>query len=242
MPLKKPKVVLLDLDNTMVTSSIPRINYWNAVTTRYESSLSPVEPEVLSAAIIRWGDYFWGNNGRNMKWRLYLRDARRKIVELAFNDLKIGDIELANRIADDFSDLREKGDNMSSLVPGSIETVRNLRKKGISLALLTNGSSKCQRSKLERFNLTPLFDHILIEGELGYGKPDLRIYQDALERLSAKREETWIIGDNPLWDVMAPQKLGIRGVWITNNNRNEPENFCPFLTIRSFPDILKYVK
>ncbi len=242
MPLRNPEAILLDLDDTLVAFSSLRINYWNRVTAQYEDHIAPIKAAELSSAIINSGDWFWGHNGRNMKWRLYLREARRKIVELAFQDLDLTNMELAHKIADDFSDLREEGENLMTLVPGSIETVCSLKKMGIKLALLTNGSSKAQRSKIERFNLTPLFDHILIEEELGYGKPDSRIYREALERLSANREESWMIGDNPLWDVMAPQKLGIRGVWINNNNKTEPENFCPFLTIKSFPDILKYLK
>jgi hypothetical protein len=51
--------------------------------------------------------------------------------------------------------------------------------------LLTNGGSKGQRLKIDRFDLAPLFDAILIEGEVGFGKPDPRIYTKALEALDA---------------------------------------------------------
>lgn len=241
MPLKKPDAVLLDLDDTLVAFSAPRVDYWNTVTKKHESSISPVTAVTLSNAIIKSGDWFWGDNGRNMKWRLYLREARRQIVELAFADLGIDNIELAHTIADDFSDLREKGDNILMPVPGSIETVKHLRSKGIKLALLTNGSSKCQRSKIDRFNLTPLFEKILIEEETGFGKPDPRIYLKALYDLGVEGENSWMIGDNPLWDVAAPQKLGIKGIWINRNGASEPRNLHPFLTVNSLADVKKYV-
>lgn len=242
MSLKKPEAVFLELDDTMVSFSIPRVNYWNAVTTKYRESIAPIKAENLSNAIIDRGDWFWGHNGRNMKWRSDLRGARRQIVELALQDLGFEDEDIAHCIADDFSDLRERGDNLVSLIPGCVDTLKMLKSKGIKLALLTNGSSRGQRSKIERFDLEPFFDDILIEEELGYGKPDPRIYLEALNSLQVNKENTWMIGDNPLWDVMAPQKIGIKGIWINLNRKNEPKNFNPFLKIGSLQEIKRYLE
>ena len=55
------------------------------------------------------------------------------------------------------------------------------------LALVTNGAASLQRQKIARFELEPLFDLILVEGELGFGKPDERIYRLALNELAAAR-------------------------------------------------------
>lgn len=242
MPLKKPEAVFIALDDTLVSFSVPREEYWNTVVTRHEDSILPVTPVTLISAIIRIGDWFWGQNGKNMKWRLHLRDARRQIVSLAFNDLKIKDDGLSIEIADAFSDLREKGENRLRMVPGSLETIKYLKSEGIKLALLTNGSARCQRDKVESFNLKPFFDGIYIEGELGYGKPDPRVYLTALNELAVKKDSTWMIGDNPLWDVAAPQKLGLKGVYVKLKGRTEPQNLNPFLTIESLPEIRKFVE
>ncbi len=242
MPLKKPEAVLIDLDDTLVASCTHRIEYWNRVTEKYEERVAPVTPKELSLTIINCGDWFWGSNGRNMKWRLYLREARQKIVETAFEKLELTDMELAHSIANDFSDLRENGENINTMVPGSIETIKQIKERGIKIALLTNGGTRSQRNKIEHFNLEPFLDQILIEEELGFGKPDLRIYHEALKRLEVKKEDAWMIGDNPLWDVITPQKLGIKGIWINRKNWSEPGKFCPFLSLDSFPDIMKYLK
>lgn len=242
MDLKCPKALLLDLDDTIVNFSIPRIHYWNTVTKKHKECLAPVKAETVSSYIIKWGDWFWDDNGRNMKWRFNLKEARRHIVALAFDDLGIGNTDLAFEIADDFTELREKGENLLTLVPGSLEAIKHLRGKGIKLALLTNGSSEGQRSKIQRFSLEPFFDHILIEEEVGFGKPDPRVYLKALNELQENEKDTWMIGDNPLWDVTAPQKLGIKGVWVKRSWSDEPSKFRPFLKIDSFPEIMKYLK
>lgn len=241
MPFKKPEAVFIALDDTLISFSVPREEYWNTVTTQYESSFAPVSAKQLTNLIIQRGDWFWGQNGKNMKWRLHLREARRQIVYLALEDSNIRDMNLANRIADDFSDLREKGENRMRLVPGSVDTLKYLKSKDIKLALLTNGGARCQRDKVEQFNLGQYFNGIYIEGELGYGKPDPRVYNKAISDLGVKNESTWMIGDNPLWDVAAPQKLGLKGVYVNLSRSAPPENLNPFLTIEALPEIRNYI-
>ena len=62
--------------------------------------------------------------------------------------------------------------------------------------------------------LTHRFDHIQIEGEHGFGKPEERAYLHAMEALGVTAPETWMIGDNLEWEVEAPQRLGIFAIWI----------------------------
>lgn len=99
-------------------------------------------------------------------------------------------------------------------LPDAVETVRWLRESGRRLALLTNGAGAAQRRKISRFDIADLFDVILVEGELGFGKPDERVYRQALSALDVRPSEAWMVGDNLEWDVRAPQQLGMRGVWI----------------------------
>lgn len=100
------------------------------------------------------------------------------------------------------------------LIPGVKETLGFLKARDVRLALLTSGDAIAQRSKVVDHGLEPYFDTILIEGELGYGKPDRRIYDDALSALGVDIAETWAVGDSPEWDLETPQKLGAFGVWV----------------------------
>jgi putative hydrolase of the HAD superfamily len=96
--------------------------------------------------------------------------------------------------------------------------------QGIRLALITNGNADLQRRKINRFGLEPYFDYILVEGEFGVGKPDARVYQHVLEQLKVKPNQAWMIGDNLEWDVVAPQRLGIFGVWNDFARKGLPES------------------
>ena len=82
------------------------------------------------------------------------------------------------------------------------------------MALVTNGDKSQQREKIERYDLGRYFDVILIEGEFGAGKPEEVVYRHVLERLGVAAREAWMVGDNLEWDVAAPQRLGLTGVWV----------------------------
>jgi putative hydrolase of the HAD superfamily len=81
------------------------------------------------------------------------------------------------------------------------------------MALVTNGDGTAQRSKIDRFDLVGRFNHIQIEGEVGFGKPDPQAYLHAMETLGVGPSETWMVGDNLEWEVAAPQRLGIYSIW-----------------------------
>jgi putative hydrolase of the HAD superfamily len=70
-----------------------------------------------------------------------------------------------------------------------------------------------RKTTVERFHLDRLFRAILIEGELGYGKPEPKVHAEALRQLGIEATEAWSIGDHLEWDVAAPQRLGLYAVW-----------------------------
>jgi putative hydrolase of the HAD superfamily len=114
-----------------------------------------------------------------------------------------------------------------------------LKASGCRLGLLTNGAGQAQRKKIERFGLTEFFDTILVEGEVGFGKPDLRIYELALSQLDVTPRGVWMVGDNLEWDVAAPQKLGLVGIWVDRSDRGLPPGTAvrPDWIIRALADL-----
>ncbi len=153
---------------------------------------------------------FWNDRAEAAKWRLNIPGARRLSVRRGLAKLGREDDALADRIADAFTELRR---TEYRLYPDAHATVDALRDAGVRLALVTNGASETQRAKIERFELAHRFHHIQIEGEFGQGKPELAVYRHALERLDVDPGEAWMVGDNYEWEVVAPQQLGMCGIW-----------------------------
>ncbi len=199
--------LLLDLDDTILCFSSGAEPAWREVCERHEAGRAAA----LFAAIRSEADVFWSDAERARQGRLDLPSARRRIVARALRSLGLDDdaVRVA-RIAEDYGAIRD-----AKLVPfpGAIEAVREFRARGSRLALLTNGAAEGQRAKVTRFGLDRLFDAVLIEGELGVGKPERRVFELALEQLGAAPGEAWMVGDNLEADVGGAQSVGIHGIW-----------------------------
>ena len=82
---------------------------------------------------------------------------------------------------------------------------------------------------------------MVVEGEFGVGKPDPRVYLAAMAPLGVKPGETWMIGDNLEWDVAAPQRLGIHGIWNDCHHTGLPADSLvqPDRIVRSIAELVK---
>jgi len=214
-----PQAILLDLDDTILDDSGGIVASWRDACHAHQSRLNGLAPKAVFEAIDRLREWYWSDPERHRLGRLELAWARGEVVRLALADLGVDDDELARQIGDTYHASR---DEAIKPFDDAVATVEWLRSQGCRLALLTNGGSKGQRRKIDRFGLARLFDVILIEGEVGFGKPDPRIYAQALAALDVPATEAWMVGDNLEWDVAGPQREGIAGIWIDARGRGVP--------------------
>ena len=237
----KPRALLLDLDDTIVDDSSLVHESWCEACVSHAARLAPLEATAVVDAIRKMSQWFWDDPDRHRAGRLQLDAARREVVRLALVDLGIDDAELARCIGDAYSHRRDVG---MALLPDAIDTLRWLRETGRRLALLTNGAAEAQRKKIARFELSELFDAVFVEGELGFGKPDERVYRGALKALGMQPSEAWMVGDNLEWDVAAPQRLGMTGVWIDVRGRGVPpdKGVKPDYVVRTLAGLRSVVK
>lgn len=231
-----PKAVLLDLDDTILDDSGGIERCWRDACSGFAQELGGIDPGALYQAIERTREWFWADPERHRRGRLDLGVAAREVVALSLAEWGAADSTLAARIAETYRFHREA---WGQPLPGAVETVRWLQACGCRLALVTNGNGATQRRKVTRFGLTDLFDSILIEGELGYGKPDPRIYTAAIEELAVTAADSWMVGDNLEWDVAQPQRMGMLGVWVDVRGTGLPEAQAvrPDRVVRALADL-----
>ncbi|MBS0470105.1 MAG: HAD family hydrolase [Proteobacteria bacterium] len=235
-----PKAVLFDLDDTLIAAYGRPERAWQAVVAEFDGALGPESTVV--AGITRAARAFWEDPERHRIWRQKIEAARRAIVLEAFRRMKLEglpapDEALQVRLADRFSAYRNEN---LRLFPDTLATLEAVRKAGVRLALITNGASTHQRAKIVRFDLARHFDHIQIEGEHGFGKPEERAYRHALSVLDAQPAETWIVGDNLEWEVVAPGRLGLTTIWFDPNGDGLPpgHHARPHRIVRSLTELL----
>ncbi|SMC88808.1 HAD family hydrolase [Papillibacter cinnamivorans] len=205
-----PKAILFDLDDTLIAFDSVSDPAWEKCCRDLvrEHSL-PADPSLLFDELKKTRTWYWGDGARHKRRRENLTEARREIVLLTLPALGIGGRDLALELADRYSAYKE---NLIRLLPHTYETLSELKKRGYRLGLVTNGASEVQREKLRRFGLEPFFDAVLIDTEVGFSKPDKRIFEHAMELLGLAAGDVWMVGDNPVWDIEPPMALGIYSV------------------------------
>jgi putative hydrolase of the HAD superfamily len=238
-----PKAILLDLDDTILSAFGQAEGQWQRVIAEFIEHLAPHPHEEIVAAIQAYSRYLWADQARHKHWRHRIGEARRHIVANAFAELErkaghpVPPPESLNALADRFNEVQEAELRM---FPGSHETLDRLKELGVKLALVTNGAAEPQRKKVVRFALEHRFDHIQIEGEHGFGKPEDQAYRHALAALGAEAKDSWMVGDNLEWEVVAPQRLGIYAIWYDGYGIGLPPDspIRPDRIIRSLPELL----
>lgn len=208
--MQRPKAIFFDLDDTLISAYSKPAEFWTAFLTGHAGLFGHHDVHTVREAILGFSRDFWSDQERHRIWRLKMVEARRHCVENGLALLGITDRALAHRLADDFTEKREAAIN---LFPKSLETLQTIRRQGIKLALITNGAAEPQRAKVRRFALEQHFDHIQIEGEMGFGKPEDRAYEHLIATFGVAPAEAWIVGDNLEWEVAAPQRHGLYTIW-----------------------------
>jgi HAD superfamily hydrolase (TIGR01549 family) len=118
--------------------------------------------------------------------------------------------------------------------PGAIPLLHALRNRGLKTAIVTNNLVDEQMDKLRHCKLLELINCIVISEEAGYIKPDVRIFETALERLQCDPHETIMIGDSWDNDILGAQAAGIPAVWYNCYSKELPDKSVP--EIRSLED------
>lgn len=116
-------------------------------------------------------------------------------------------------------------------------------KGNYQLVLLTNGAPSLQNLKLK---ITPeipaYFDHIIISGDFGKGKPDASIFEFVMEKAGITAEQGIMVGDNLNTDILGSSRVGMRNVWINRESKTPNPDNVPTFEVKSLTEFLNLVK
>jgi putative hydrolase of the HAD superfamily len=218
-PSQLPAGLLLDLDDTILTYDAVADEAWRCTCEEYGPRCGVAGPD-LNAVLAEVREWYWSDPERNRLGRLRLLEARIELTLLGLQRLGVDDPPLAAELSEAY---RQRRNEASGFFPGAREALEEFNRRGVRLALMTNGGSDLQRAKLQRFDLERFFTAICVEGETGFGKPDRRVFETALNGLGLGPEQVWAVGDNLECDVAGPQQMGIYGVWNDYRRGGLPE-------------------
>lgn len=96
--------------------------------------------------------------------------------------------------------------------------VRELLKKvsaGFKLGLVSNFTyAPVIYVGLRRLGINHFFNAVLISADVGWRKPDKRIFEEALRRLGVRPDKAIYIGDSPIEDIRGAKTLGIKTIFV----------------------------
>ncbi|MER1985602.1 MAG: HAD family hydrolase [Solibacillus sp.] len=111
------------------------------------------------------------------------------------------------------------------------------------LVLLTNGAPSLQNLKLEITpEIAPYFDHVIISGDFGKGKPDASIFDYVIEKAGITADEAIMVGDNLMTDILGSSRVNMRNVWINREDKPKNPDVVPTYEVTSLTALLELIK
>lgn len=212
------KGILLDLDNTIGNRNKYSYRLYKDLLKKALPDMDPnsFEFEAIAQDLISWDET--GNIKKDI------------VLDNLYKKYKIK-IDVGKDITEWWTETLGK---YFEVYPGAYETLDYLKKK-YKLALITNGFSSGQNLKINTGKLRDYFDYIAISQEVGFAKPDPKIYQLALDELNIKANEAIFVGDTFSLDIKGAVSAGIKPIWINQ----EIKRVCdyPITTIRDINEL-----
>jgi putative hydrolase of the HAD superfamily len=240
--VNEPRLVLLDLDETLVVEEPAAVAAFRA-TAEYAATFHDVDAgELALGARVRarelWyaapthqyckriGISSWeglwcryeGEGPELAQLRAWAPTYRREAWGLALADQGVDDSDLAIELGDRFgAERRDRHWVFPDVEPA-------LRELGAThmLGLATNGASCLQRDKLAASGLESYFRLVVVSSDVGATKPDPAMFRHALAHVGA--ETAVMVGDSVDKDIRGAQAAGLRAVWLNRTGLSVPED------------------
>lgn len=136
-------------------------------------------------------------------------EFKNKVIAFSKQNLK-GDHEAVKHY---HLTLPEWHKELEFLYPEAKPVLEKLKEKNFKLGIIANQSPGTEE-RLKSWNILKYFDVIAASAEEGIAKPDLRIFEIALEKANCKPQNAVMIGDRLDNDIVPANKIGMKTVWI----------------------------
>lgn len=107
------------------------------------------------------------------------------------------------------SEVASHESNYLELTPGALKTLKKLKRKGLSLAMVTNRDNAW--GALASMGLASYFDTAVGSRDVANGKPAPDMLKVAMSQMNAEPGQTLYIGDS-VFDMQAANRAGVRAV------------------------------
>ncbi|KQB99591.1 YjjG family noncanonical pyrimidine nucleotidase [Pedobacter sp. Hv1] len=107
------------------------------------------------------------------------------------------------------------------LFAGAEKVLTYLQKK-YQLHIISNGFKETTLTKMEVSGLNPYFTQVIISEDVGVNKPNKAIFEHALAKAAAEKQESIMIGDSLEADIRGAQAFGLSAIFFNPLNVEKP--------------------
>ncbi|MFJ8236317.1 YjjG family noncanonical pyrimidine nucleotidase [Ureibacillus sp. NPDC094379] len=127
------------------------------------------------------------------------------------------------------------------LVQGAEEVIRKLSHK--RLAIITNGYTDVQTSRINNSPLDGRFEHMIISESTGFQKPQTGIFDYAFNQLQiTDQSNVLMVGDSLTSDIQGGMNYGIDTCWFNPKQKKNHTSFKPTYEISKLESLLEIIK
>ncbi len=125
----------------------------------------------------------------------------------------------------------------SVLFKETVPVLKELKRRGYKLGVITNGNAMQQHLKLDAVKIRPLLDAVAVSGTEGTHKPEAELFLRVARRLCVAPKNCVYVGDYPPNDQVGAESAGMRFVYADMFGRCQ----CPkgAWHIAALPDLLE---
>ena len=232
--------VFFDLDRTLMDFERAETAGINAVFDLYRDEISMTQAEFL-VAWKKWAQVFFD---RYSAGELTFDQQRRLRVAKVF-ELNCSPIKDEGELERRFALYWQTYEKEYTLFDDAREVLKALHDKNVPMGVITNGDSKNQRAKLERAGITGMFDPVIVSSEVGFSKPDERIFWKALKEAGCTPRDALYIGDSFEHDIEPARKIGMNCLHLlrTRNGALQIQSTHPlFAVVKDFQEVLSIIE
>jgi putative hydrolase of the HAD superfamily len=161
------------------------------------------------------------------------RSLRERIWGRLLGEHGVDEPLLAHTLSDVYTRIRVPS---IRLFDGARELLVGLKRR-YRLGLLTNGPADMQREKIDALKIGTLFDAVVVSGEIGLYKPDVRVFQYLLEQLRVPPHQALYVGDSYAMDVVGAKEAGMCMAWIRRGQSTNSGDVTPDLELQDVGEL-----
>lgn len=128
-----------------------------------------------------------------------------------------------------------------TLFDGVEDALRELREAGLTLAIVSNLTTRIQLKKIEDLGIEPLVDLVLTSEETGREKPSSIMFTQPLAQLDLRPSEVVMVGDSVEADIEGGNAVGLTTVLCNNDATGLSDYERPDYRIDTFSEIVEVV-